>query len=284
MIGPTLTMHSPTDHGDLLSEISSLRLDNGGKDTGGKGTGMDPRNAREFKPSTSPYAPGDPPDRRCVINYLSSDCVSVGDLHWWTTDKHIQDTAALAGVKIDLKDIVFNEHKVNGKSKGSVTVNCRSPDKASLLMHWFHHNDFQGKKIQPTYVVNGAVPKPTAYNNPRPATNAPGAAPFATNAHGGINFNRLRPLNRQPMPQHIQHGHIGMGRPIKGLFHKIESGQLGIQDGMQYYDIPRHVGGGYPGPLQSHYASYTSVDFDHPSQSMHATSAGLPYGEGMSFR
>lgn len=36
-------MHSPTDHGDLLSEISSLRLDNGGKDTGGKGTGMDPR-------------------------------------------------------------------------------------------------------------------------------------------------------------------------------------------------------------------------------------------------
>lgn len=107
-----------------------------------------------------------------------------------------------------------------------------------------------------------------AYNNPRPATNAPGAAPFATNAHGGINFNRLRPLNRQPMPQHIQHGHIGMGRPIKGLFHKIESGQLGIQDGMQCerrrpqpslrrqahivdYDIPRHVGGGYPGPLQS---------------------------------
>jgi hypothetical protein len=73
----------------------------------------------------------------------------------------------------------------------------------------------------------------SGYNGQRAGTGIQGAAPFATNAHGGINFNRLRPLNRQPMPQLVQHANLGMGRPNKGLFHKIESGQLGIQDGMQ---------------------------------------------------
>jgi hypothetical protein len=46
----------------------------------------------------------------------------VSELHWWHTEDDVRGWCARAEVEDDIKDITFNEHKVNGKSKGYV---CR---------------------------------------------------------------------------------------------------------------------------------------------------------------
>lgn len=44
--------------------------------------------------------------------------LQIQDLHWWICEDDIRGWANQAGCEDELKDITFNEHKVNGKSKG----------------------------------------------------------------------------------------------------------------------------------------------------------------------
>jgi len=52
----------------------------------------------------------------------ATSCLQISDLNWWTTDDDIRGWVAQASCEDELKDITFSEHKVNGKSKGSVHV------------------------------------------------------------------------------------------------------------------------------------------------------------------
>jgi len=58
-------------------------------------------------------------DGRNVDPNATSSAV-VSELHWWHTEDDVRGWCARAEVEDDIKDITFNEHKVNGKSKGYV--------------------------------------------------------------------------------------------------------------------------------------------------------------------
>ena len=59
----------------------------------------------------------------------------VSDLHWWTTEDDLRGWVNGADAEHDLKDIAFNEHKVNGKSKGQAYLEFHSTQSASAAKH-----------------------------------------------------------------------------------------------------------------------------------------------------
>lgn len=52
------------------------------------------------------------------IDPNSSHAVQVTELHWWITEDDVRGWCARSGAEAELRDLTFNEHKVNGKSKG----------------------------------------------------------------------------------------------------------------------------------------------------------------------
>lgn len=48
----------------------------------------------------------------------STIAVQITELHWWITEDDLRGWCVGAGVEDEVRDITFNEHKVNGKSKG----------------------------------------------------------------------------------------------------------------------------------------------------------------------
>jgi hypothetical protein len=57
------------------------------------------------------------------IHPLSTLSVQITELHWWITEDDVRGWCAESNCEDELRDITFNEHKVNGKSKGYVA--CR---------------------------------------------------------------------------------------------------------------------------------------------------------------
>lgn len=48
----------------------------------------------------------------------ATSALYISELHWWVTDDDIRGWANQNQCEDELEDVTFNEHKVNGKSKG----------------------------------------------------------------------------------------------------------------------------------------------------------------------
>ncbi|WWD15978.1 hypothetical protein CI109_100402 [Kwoniella shandongensis] len=142
------------------------------------------------------------------------DSVVIHDVHWWTNDADVVMLCEQIGFQIDNKDVLFMEHKVNGKSKGQAVINCHSKDNAIKLNNWFHLHTFQGKKI-PSALASSALGNPLHPSNQdfptvRPLSTAlHSAVHHPTNSHGGVNFNRVAKTSRVGMHP----ANLGMGFP-----------------------------------------------------------------------
>ncbi|KAL8839057.1 MAG: hypothetical protein Q9170_001893 [Blastenia crenularia] len=55
----------------------------------------------------------------------------ISELHWWVTDDDVRGWANQSQCEDELEDVTFNEHKVNGKSKGQAYVLFKSPQAAA---------------------------------------------------------------------------------------------------------------------------------------------------------
>ncbi|OCF30336.1 hypothetical protein I317_04879 [Kwoniella heveanensis CBS 569] len=141
------------------------------------------------------------------------DSVIVHDLHWWTTDQDLVDLCKELGINVDLKNVQFLEHKVNGKSKGQASIKCQDKAQALKLNDYLRANPFQGKRIPSALAssVGGNPLHPANQDFPvvRPLSTAiHSTVRHPTNAHGGVNFNRVRPNSRSAI-----HANLGMGHP-----------------------------------------------------------------------
>ncbi|KAF2709453.1 hypothetical protein K504DRAFT_274505 [Pleomassaria siparia CBS 279.74] len=80
----------------------------------------------------------------------------LNDLNWWIGEEDIRGWANQSGCEDELVDITFNEHKVNGKSKGQIYVQLQTPQAATALKH----------QVDTIYKDQAHAKKPTAVFNP----------------------------------------------------------------------------------------------------------------------
>ncbi|ORY19904.1 hypothetical protein BCR34DRAFT_582104 [Clohesyomyces aquaticus] len=97
---------------------------------------------------------GDDDDR--PVDPGASAALLINDLQWWINEDDIRGWANQSGCEDEVIDITFNEHKVNGKSKGQVYVQLQTPQAATALKH----------QLESFYKDQAHSKKPTALFNP----------------------------------------------------------------------------------------------------------------------
>ncbi|KAF2105002.1 hypothetical protein NA57DRAFT_71197 [Rhizodiscina lignyota] len=65
----------------------------------------------------------------------ATNALLISELHWYQDEDDVRGWANQAGVEDEVKELTFNEHKVNGKSKGQVFVLLAGPQASTALKH-----------------------------------------------------------------------------------------------------------------------------------------------------
>ena len=88
---------------------------------------LDPLHLPKQAPQTQGLKRKEGIDER-FVDPGATTALFISDLHWWITDDDIRGWANQSECEDELEDMTFSEHKVNGKSKGFVTVHTFSSD------------------------------------------------------------------------------------------------------------------------------------------------------------
>ncbi|KAK5740119.1 hypothetical protein LTR17_004831 [Elasticomyces elasticus] len=106
---------------------------NGASPTPQQGT---KRKASDIDTTSQQQAPNqsysNEPDNR-PIEAGATPALKISDLHWYTTEEDVRGMCARAYAEEELYELSFNEHKVNGKSKGEAYLEFASPQAATAV-------------------------------------------------------------------------------------------------------------------------------------------------------
>jgi hypothetical protein len=95
----------------------------------------------------------------------ASAALIIGELEWWVTDDHIRGWANKCNVEDHIKELTFSEHKVNGKSKGSVFIEFESAAASNAVKHHLEAL-VEAKEQGNKYTVHFQTPGVNPYKNP----------------------------------------------------------------------------------------------------------------------
>ncbi|KAL8943054.1 MAG: hypothetical protein Q9211_001137 [Gyalolechia sp. 1 TL-2023] len=183
----------------------------------------------------------------------------ISDLHWWVNDDDIRGWANQNQCEDELEDVTFNEHKVNGKSKGQAYVLFKSPQAATATkekIESFGDGQQYSKRFTVTYAnpfINPfrTLPKdgPARNNNSNmnrsgsgfgASTSLPGQQTGYSSYRGGRGggYN-----NRGNMNGMSNYNRGGFQQPISGGFQGAPMGGFQGMGGMQSYGGFQNRGG-----------------------------------------
>ncbi|KAF2747495.1 hypothetical protein M011DRAFT_494280 [Sporormia fimetaria CBS 119925] len=123
----------------------------------------------------------------------------INDLNWWISEEDIRGWANQSGCEDELIEATFNEHKVNGKSKGQAYVQLETPQAATALKHQIeaiYKDQAQGKK--PSAIFNPphlnpfkTLPKDVPARDKNRGDRSSGSYGGPQGNNPGGNFNRF---------------------------------------------------------------------------------------------
>lgn len=137
------------------------------------------RNRQQSTSTTSHQRPTDP---------AATAALKVHDLHWWTTEEDVRVFCAAASVEDQLRDIMFGEHKINGKSRGEAYLEFGSAAAADAVKKAIEiraapnaeKGETEGKRMNPFHVYFSPLGNPFKGRD----SGAQGKKEF-TPSHGG---------------------------------------------------------------------------------------------------
>ncbi|KAJ4286291.1 hypothetical protein N0V90_013325 [Kalmusia sp. IMI 367209] len=157
----------------------------------------------------------------------------INELNWWISEEDIRGWANQGCCEDEINEVTFNEHKVNGKSKGQVYVQLQSPQAATALKH-------QIEALYPDQ-AHASAKRPTAIFNPphvNPFKTLPKDVPQRDKNRGNQatgNFNN----------QGAQGGNFNRFNNQRGNFNNNNRGNMGFQN--------RNFSGGHMGGNMGNY-------------------------------
>ncbi|KAG1146436.1 hypothetical protein G6F38_004936 [Rhizopus arrhizus] len=91
------------------------------------------------------------------ISNQPTNSIYLGELHWYTTDKDVQEPLRKTNLIEHLKEMSFFEYKMNGKSKGIVFLEFSNEEYATYAKELFEKIEFDHKRV---YALFTTAPNP----------------------------------------------------------------------------------------------------------------------------